>query len=151
MDDGFEVPPPRDTVPAVMRAKLFHAQAVLEAIVLAQYAQAESNAMALKRISQSGDWLAHESAAYFEFSAEFRNVCDDLVNHSRMQDLRAMGDDYANLTQSCVACHDFLRMERQSKDMPGRRSERGGRDSWLAHVIDGQPGSLDQGSFPVAD
>ena len=124
MDDQFEVPPPRDTVPEVMHAKLAHAQAVLEAIALANYSQAESNALALKRISQGGDWLVQDSATYFDFSVEFRNICDDLVNHSRSQNIQALVADYANLTNSCVACHDYLRMERQTKDMPGRISMR---------------------------
>jgi hypothetical protein len=122
MDEHFESPPPRDTVSKVMHAKLAHAQAILEAMALADYAMAESNTRALKRISQGGDWLVQDSATYFDFSEEFRRVCDDLINHSRAQNLQAMADDYANLTNSCVACHDYLRIERQSKDMPGRVS-----------------------------
>src|ERR1043165_1758213 len=55
MDDHYEIPPSRDTVPAVMQAKLGHAQAILEAIAMADFAQAETNAMALKRISEGGD------------------------------------------------------------------------------------------------
>jgi len=122
MDDQYEAPPPRDTVPKVMQAKLAHAQAVLEGIALADYAQIETNALALKRISQGGDWLVQESPSYFNYSAEFRSVCDDLANHARAKDLQALASDYANLTNSCVACHSYLRAERPFKDMPGRVS-----------------------------
>ena len=125
IDDQYEVPPPRDSVPAVMQAKLAHAQAILEGIALADYALIESNALAIKRISQGGDWLVQDSATYFDFSAEFRGICDDLVNHARAQNLQAMAADYANLTSSCVACHGYLRQERQTKDMPGRVSMSG--------------------------
>ena len=121
-DEQFETPPPRDSVPEVMQAKLAHSQAVLEGLVLADFAQVETNAMALQRISEGSDWLVHDSATYFEFSAEFRRVCDDMINHARARDVRAAARDYANLTNSCVACHEFLRAERQSKDMPGRMS-----------------------------
>lgn len=122
MDDQYEVSPPRDTVPKVMQAKLAHAQAVLEGIALADYAQIETNALDLKRISQGGDWLVQESATYFAFSAEFRAICDDLANHARAQNLQAATADYANLANSCVACHSYLRSERQTRDMPGRIS-----------------------------
>jgi hypothetical protein len=122
MDDQYEVPLPRDTVPKVMQAKLAHAQAVLEGVVLADFAQIETNALALKQISRGGDWLVQESAAYFEFSAGFRAVCDDLVTHARGQDLQAAAADYAKLATTCVACHGYLRSERQSKDIPGRVS-----------------------------
>ncbi|MCI0675845.1 MAG: hypothetical protein L0Y42_08740 [Phycisphaerales bacterium] len=122
MDDQYEVPPPRDTVPEVMQAKLANAQAVLEGLALADYAQIETNALALKRISQGGDWLVQDSATYFDFSSEFRDICNDLANHSRAQNMQALTSDYANLVNSCVACHDYLRKERQTKDMPGRIS-----------------------------
>jgi hypothetical protein len=124
MDDQYEAPPPRDTLSKVMRAKLAHAQAILEGLALSDYAMIESNALAIKRISQGGDWLVQDSATYFDFSAEFRNTCDDLVNHARAQNMQAMVSDYANLANSCVACHDYLRMERQTKDMSGRMSLR---------------------------
>jgi hypothetical protein len=124
MDEQFEAPSPRDTVPEVMQAKLAHAQAVLEGIVQANYVQIEGNAAALKRISQGGDWLVQESPAYFAFSSEFRNICDDLVNHARGQNLQAVAVDYVNLTNSCLACHSFLRRERQTKDIHGRISMR---------------------------
>ena len=122
MDDQYETSPPRETVSDVMQAKLAHTQAVLEGLALADYEQVETNARALKRISQGGDWLAQESETYFEFSAEFRKTCDDLINHSRAQSMQAIVADYTNLTHSCVACHDYLRMERQTKDLPGRVS-----------------------------
>jgi hypothetical protein len=122
MNDQYEAPQPRDTVPKVMQAKLAHAQAVLEGIAMADYAQIESNAMALKRISQGGDWLVHESATYLDFSTEFREICDDLVTHAHAQNLQAVALDYGHLANSCVACHSYLRMERQTRDMPGRVS-----------------------------
>ena len=71
MTDDDESPPPRTTVSQVMRSKLAHAQAILEGLSLGNFAQVETNAMSLKRISQGGEWLAHESPAYFAFSTSF--------------------------------------------------------------------------------
>ena len=139
MDDEFEAPPPRNTVHEVMHAKLAHAQAILEAIALADFAQSEANARALKRISEGAEWLVQDTLTYFEYSAKFRNVCDDLIKHSRTQDRRALAVDYASLTNTCFDCHDYLRMERQTKDIPGQISIRGPHDSWLESLHSEQP------------
>ena len=119
-DDSYEAPPPRRTVPAAMQAKLAHAQAVLEGLVMADYGQVESNALDLRQISERADWLAHDTESYYAFSRKFRTVCDDLVNHSRLKDINALAADYGALTNTCVACHDYLRKERLTKDMPGK-------------------------------
>lgn len=124
MHSDTDILPDRDSVSKVMQAKLAHAQAVLEGIVLADYAQIESNAVALKQISQSGEWLVQESTAYFEFSSEFRSICDDLAEHSRAENLEALAADYNTLTNSCVACHTYLRQERPFRQMPGKVSMR---------------------------
>ena len=122
MADDFESPPPHTTVSEVMRAKLAHAQAILEGLALNDTAQVEANAVALKRISQGGDWLVQDTESYFALSSEFRAVCDDLVAHATTQNVGALSRDYTNLVNSCVACHDYLRRERAVKDLPGRIS-----------------------------
>jgi hypothetical protein len=125
MDDQYESPPWRDTISKVMQAKLAHTQAVLEGLTMADYSQVEVNAMALKGISREAEWLAHDSIEYFELSADFRNVCDNLALHARAGDMQATVVDYGMLTNSCVGCHDYLRLQRQNKDMPGRVSDAG--------------------------
>ncbi len=105
-----------------MRSKLAHSQAILEGLAMGDMAQIETNALALKRISQGGEWLTQDSPAYFAFSSEFRKVCDDLYSHAQTKNLQAVASDYAHLTNSCVACHEYLRREREVKDIPGRIS-----------------------------
>jgi hypothetical protein len=124
MKDGDEAAPPRDTNAKVMQAKLAHAQAILEGLALADCGQIEKNAAALKVISLGSDSLGQESAAYFDLSAKFRSVCDDLITHARAKNLQAAVADYSTLTHSCIACHTYLREQRQSKDLPGRVSMR---------------------------
>jgi hypothetical protein len=83
--------------------------------------------------------MVHDTFAYIEYSAKFRDVCDRMIDHARSEDLRALAADYARLTDTCFACHHYLRMERQTKDMPGQISMRVGD---VYH---------DQASFPVAN
>lgn len=125
MDDQYEVPPPRTNIPEVMHAKLAHSQAILEGIALNDFVQVEVNARDLRRISLGSEWLIMDTPSYHAYSESFRNVCDDLVNHAREKNLNAISADYANLTNSCVACHSYLRQERQFNDMPGRVSMSG--------------------------
>ena len=122
MDDAYEVAQPPTKVAEVMRAKLASSQAILEGLALGDAAQVEVNARALKNISESGEWMTQDSPAYFAFSARFREVCDEMTTHARAKDFKAMAGDYAHLTGSCIACHEYLRHERETKDMPGRIS-----------------------------
>jgi cytochrome c556 len=121
-DDQFETQPKRQNMYAVMQAKLSHSQAILEGITLANFRQIELNANDLFEISRSADWMVHDTESYFAFSEEFRNITSDLGAHARLRDLNAVADDYARLTQSCVACHRYLRLELQTKDLPGKIS-----------------------------
>ena len=122
MDDSYETPPPRTTVPgdacqAGPRAgdSRRHRAGLLR--------RGGNQCHGIECISEA-DWLAHESAAYFDFSAEFRDSCDDLVHHSQAKNVKALVQDYGTLTTTCVACHEYLCKERQTKDMPGRVSSR---------------------------
>lgn len=121
-DDMHESAPRRDSMPAVMQAKLAHSQAVLEGLATSNFRQIELNAGDLQEISQRADWIVQDSPAYYSLSDEFRKVAGDLVLHARRQDLKAVTDDYARLTHSCIACHTYLRNERVTKDMGGKLS-----------------------------
>ena len=122
--DKYETPEPHNTMPAVMQAKLAHSQAILEGIAMADYRQVEVNANALHEISLTADWLVHDTESYYAFSDRFREATMQLVGHARAKNLDAITADYARLTQTCVACHTWLRNEKQSKDMPGKVSMR---------------------------
>lgn len=120
MDESSESHPLAPDVHSAMQSKLAHAQAILEGLALADFEQVQSNARDLKYISQSADWLTHDTESYYTFSTRFREVCDELINHSRQKNIAALSTDYGNLTNTCIACHDYLRKERLTKDIPGK-------------------------------
>lgn len=106
----------------VMRVKLAHAQAVLEGIALADFRQIEAHAQELNAISRTSDWMVHESVAYHAFSEDFRKVTVALAGAARAEDLERAVRWHAHLTNSCVACHTYIRQERITRDVPGRVS-----------------------------
>lgn len=114
--------PPQATMSGVMQSKLVHSQALLDGLVVSDYTKIEGNALALKRISEGGEWIVNDSAAYFAMSSRFREICDQMAGHARAKQLDAASDDFAVLTHTCVACHTYLRAERAMKGMPGRIS-----------------------------
>lgn len=118
--DQYETPGPRDSMSAVMQAKLAHSQAILEGIALADFHQVEANADALHQISLSADWLVHDTESYYAFSDRFREATMQIVGHAREKNLEAIAADYARLTHTCIDCHSWLRHEKETKDMPGK-------------------------------
>jgi hypothetical protein len=131
--DEIEQPQPRHTVSAVRRSKLAHTQAIFEGLTLADHAQIETNAAAVNVISRSSDWLAHESVEYFAFSMDFREICGNLREHAQAKNMPAVLSDDADLTTSCVSCHEYLRRQRETKDMPGRVSIAGEESRFPFH------------------
>jgi hypothetical protein len=119
-DQKYETPGPHNSMPSVMQAKLAYSQGILEGLAMGDFHQIDVNASSLYEISQSADWLAQDSAMYFEFSQRFRTVTKALSTHARANDLAAASNDYADLVHSCVACHSYMRKERMTKDMPGK-------------------------------
>jgi len=120
VDDYYEVPLPRENLSGVMRAKLAHAQVILEGLALGDHRQVEANAAALKRISEGAEWMAHDSTTYFALSAAFREICDDMIAHSRAEDLDALSSDYARMSGSCIDCHRTLRLEAPFRSLQDR-------------------------------
>lgn len=106
----------------VMQAKLVHTQSIIEALATADFDRIEYNATALVELSESGDWMVHETIAYASFSDDFRNTARTLAINARSKDIHQSADDYAVMLDTCIACHDYLRRERLIKDMPGKVS-----------------------------
>ncbi len=102
-----------------MRAKLTYTQAIVEALAISDYKQIEHNAMRLVDLSQQGGWMVHDTMAYAGLSDDFRNRARTLAMGSLRNDLDLTTDHYAQLLDSCIACHDHLKQQRQTKDMPG--------------------------------
>ena len=105
------VNPPFAGVREMMRAKLAHAQAVLEGVARQDFDQVETNANSLHNLSTLTDWQVHRTMEYNQYSDEFRWNSRELARHAREKKLHAATLDYMSLTMTCVKCHDYMSRE----------------------------------------
>ena len=106
---GEHANPPYASVRDMMRAKLAHAQAALEAVTQNEFAQLEANANALEHLSALSDWQVHRTMEYNQYSEEFRWNTKEMARHAREKKLHAATMDYMSLTMTCVKCHDYMK------------------------------------------
>ena len=69
---GEHANPPFAGVREMMRAKLAHAQAVLEGVARQDFDQVQTNASALHNLSTLSDWQVHRTMEYNQYSEDFR-------------------------------------------------------------------------------
>lgn len=105
---GEHANPPFEGVHHLMRAKLAHAQAVLEGIATNRMDQVQTNATALANLSELAQWQVHRTMEYGMFSEDFRFNARELARHAKEGNLHAATLDYMQLTMGCVRCHDYM-------------------------------------------
>jgi cytochrome c556 len=115
---------PAEALHDVMKAKLVHSNALLDAITYEDFDRIAQEASALTWLSERSEWLVHETVAYVAFSDEFRTVTERIADRARAHDSDGVGIAYAEMTGVCMRCHNYLRRERLYRDMPGRVSMR---------------------------
>ena len=93
----------------LMRAKLDHAQSVLEGIALADFDLIAGHAAMLSALSGEAAWRALDTPEYSEQSVAFRRNVDRLRKAARETNLDAATLAYTKMTFSCVECHKYLR------------------------------------------
>ncbi len=89
----------------------------------ADYGLVQDSATQLYRISQDAERMVHDTVTYTVFSERFRQVAAAIAEHARRHDLDAIMADYAQMMQSCVECHSYLRRERLAKEYPEKISK----------------------------
>jgi hypothetical protein len=99
----------------LMRAKLGHAEALLEAVVTSDWEELEIRALALDEITREPEWAVLPSPEYAEHSEGFREAVQALVAAARSRDLDAVSMAYVDTTLSCVACHREIALARQAR------------------------------------
>jgi cytochrome c556 len=95
-----------------MRAKLTHAQKILEAILTSNYGLLEVESNALARVTQSPAWTVLNSPEYRRQSDAFLAVTRNLVDAAKQRDLDAAAMHYSSLTMSCYQCHRYMKNAR---------------------------------------
>ena len=93
----------------VMKAKLGHAQAVLEAIATEDFAKIQANAQKLSRLSQGAGWRTRQTPEYDLFTAEFRRRADALAQAAEERNIDSATVAYTQMTFTCVSCHKHMR------------------------------------------
>ena len=108
---GFaaDAPPQPDRVAAFMRAKLGHADHVLEGLAVADYDMIERAAQELSLASLDSNWQVLQTEDYVRQSAEFRRACDALKKAAQEKNLDGAALAWVDVTLKCVQCHKYVR------------------------------------------
>lgn len=101
------------TVDDLMKAKLNHAQAVLEGLVLEDFGAVARNAERLRLLSQEAGWQVLQTGEYQALSVDFRRATDALLRAAKAENIEAAGLAYVRLTMNCIECHQHVRDHRE--------------------------------------
>ncbi|MFM8413258.1 MAG: hypothetical protein ACKOCX_00880 [Planctomycetota bacterium] len=101
--------PPADRVAAFMRAKLSHAEHVLEGLAVENYDLIERAAQELSLASLDSNWQVLQTEDYVRQSAEFRRSCDALKKAAQEKNLDGAALAWVDVTLKCVQCHKYVR------------------------------------------
>jgi cytochrome c556 len=101
--------PQPDRVAAFMRAKLGHAEHVLEGLAVADYEMIERAAQELSLASLDSNWQVLQTEDYVRQSAEFRRACDSLKQAAQDKNLDGAALAWVDVTLKCVQCHKYVR------------------------------------------
>ncbi len=92
-----------------MRAKLGHAQHVMEGLALADYDLIERGAHDLALASQASSWQVLQTEDYARQSREFRRACESLRSAAKDKNLDGAALAWMEVTLKCIQCHKYVR------------------------------------------
>lgn len=92
-----------------MRAKLGHAQKILEGLATDDLATVAKNAQDLSMLSLDAGWQVLQTQDYLEQSREFRRATDALKNAAKKKNLDGAALAYVDVTMKCINCHKYVR------------------------------------------
>lgn len=96
-------------VAVFMRAKLGHAQHVIEGLALADYELIGKGAHDLALASQASSWQVLQTADYARHSQEFRRSCEALRAAAKDKNLDGAALAWMEVTLKCIQCHKYVR------------------------------------------
>jgi hypothetical protein len=98
-----------DKVAAFMRAKLGHAQNVLEGLTVEDFDLIDRGANDLALASQASSWQVLQTADYARHSDEFRRSCNALRTAAKARNLDGAALAWMEVTMKCIQCHKYVR------------------------------------------
>ena len=109
---------PEGRVAAFMRAKLSHAQSVLEGLVTEDYDKIKLGGQRLVIMSKAAEWSQVQGPVYAQHSTEFRRAAQHLVKAAEDKNIDGASLAYVNLTLNCVNCHNYIRDAKVAAGQP---------------------------------
>ena len=102
----------------VMRAKLDHAQRILDAVVTSNWQQLDRESRELAGAAQDPAWTVLKMPEYVRHSEAFLRATDDLIEAAKLRDLEAASLGFISLSASCVSCHRYIARARIASGRP---------------------------------
>ena len=100
---------PPNKVGPFMRAKLDHANRLLEGIALGDFDLIAKHADKLRLLSLESNWKVLQTADYVQHSIAFRKASGDITEAAKDKNLDGAALAYVDLAMRCVACHKHVR------------------------------------------
>lgn len=101
-----------------MRAKLKHAEKILEGLALEDYDAIAKGAQEMSLLSLAATWQVFQTPEYDKHSQEFRRAADALREAAKNKKLDDAAAAYGKVTASCVSCHKYVRHTRMAARLP---------------------------------
>jgi hypothetical protein len=92
----------------VMRAKLAHAQKILEAVVTSDWTSLETESRELEQLTNDPRWTILKYPEYSQHSLAFVRAVQALHRAAAQRDLEQAPKAYIEVTLQCVDCHRYL-------------------------------------------
>jgi hypothetical protein len=106
---------PREGVRDIMRVKLDHAQAVVEALAREDYDALGKHAQHLALLSLDAGWRVLQTDEYAQHSNDFRRHAHAIRDAAKKRNIDGAALAYVQLTLSCVNCHKYVRSTRTAR------------------------------------
>lgn len=97
--------------PTVMQRKLVHAQKLLEALAVNDFAKLDANAAELQLCAKEASWRVVKTPKYETYSNDFVRQLDALRAAAKKKNTDAGALAYVEMTLTCVKCHQHVREE----------------------------------------
>jgi cytochrome c556 len=92
-----------------MKAKLGHAEKVLEGLATEDYELIAKHSQAISLLCEDELWAVLKTPEYQERSNEFRRTVNAITDAARKKNLDGAALAYVSATMSCVNCHKYVR------------------------------------------
>jgi hypothetical protein len=113
-----------DALRDIMTAKLVHANALSNAIVVRDLGRVEQDARELAFLGTMAEWRVHDTSEYARLSTEFRAIVEQIAEDAAAGRVYELDQLRIDMAASCTECHAYLRKEGLVPGVPGAVSMR---------------------------